>query len=61
MDSSKELDRILKEREKLFNTFLNHYKEMAKEEPRYKRTCAKLQKYKQEFMEGKTFYQVINM
>lgn len=55
------MDEVLQEREKLFQMILNYYTDMAKEDERYNKTCAKLKKNKKEFMKGKTFFQVINM
>jgi hypothetical protein len=50
---------VLESREKFFNELLDHYSKLAKEDPRYNKTCEKLKNGKEEFLKGKTLVQVI--
>lgn len=52
-------EKILQEREALYETLLAYYEEKSKEDPRYTKTCEKLKAGKAEFMTGRTAVQVI--
>lgn len=52
-------ENALREREELFNRILNRYESKAKEDTRYLKTCAKLKKHKNDFMNGVPYIQII--
>ncbi len=52
-------DQVLKSREKFYHELLEHYSKLAKEDPRYHKTCERLKKGKEEFLAGRTLVQVI--
>lgn len=52
-------EEVLRNREILFQEYLDYYMELAKEDPRYRKTYEKLKAGKAEFMGGKPAIQVI--